>query len=115
MQREIYKIDATDKSLGRIATDIAMHLMGKHKPDFQSNIDSGDFVEVENIAKVKITGKKLDQKEYYHHTFFPGGLKTMPMRKLFEKDPAEVLRKSVSRMLPKTKHRTERIKRLKIS
>ncbi len=115
MQREIYKIDATDKALGRLATDIAIHLMGKYRPDFQSHIDSGDIVEVENVAKIKITGKKLDQKKYYRHSGFPGGLKTMPMRVLFEKNPAEVLRKSVSRMLPKTKHRNERLKRLKIS
>jgi len=115
IQRDTYKVDATGISLGRLASDLATHLIGKHKPSYLPHIDAGDNVEVTNIALVKITGKKLSQKNYYHHTFHPGGLKTMPMEKLFAEDPAEVLRKAVSRMLPKNSHRVERMKRLKIS
>ncbi|MBT4857371.1 50S ribosomal protein L13 [Candidatus Uhrbacteria bacterium] len=115
MDRKLYKIDATDKVLGRLATDIAWHLMGKHRADYQAHIDSGDVIEVSNVSKIKITGKKLDQKEYYHHSQYPGGLKTRKMSVLMETNPAEVLRLAVSRMLPKTKHRTNRLKRLNIS
>ncbi|RMD50576.1 50S ribosomal protein L13 [Candidatus Parcubacteria bacterium] len=113
--REIYKIDATGRTLGRLATEIAEHLIGKHRPDFQKHVDNGDIVEVVNVDKIKVSGKKIEQKNYYNHSGFPGGIKTVPMKVLMEKDPAEVLRKAVSRMLPKNKHRTERLKRLKIS
>lgn len=115
MEREIYKVDAAGQILGRLATDIAMHLMGKHKPDFQPHIDSGEIVHVDNVAEMKITGKKLQQKTYYRHSGFPGGLKTKSMEDLMETDPAEILRQAVSRMLPKTKHRTDRLKRLIIN
>lgn len=115
MQRETHKIDATDQVLGRMATDIAMHLMGKHLPNYMPHIDSGDFVIVENVAKMKITGKKLDQKVYYRHSGYPGGLKEKPMSKLMDEDPAQVLQAAVSRMLPKNKLRNDRLKRLKIS
>lgn len=115
MQRDTYKVDATDKVLGRLATDIAIHLIGKHKPSFESHIDAGDDVIIENIKDIKITGKKMDQKIYYHHSNHPGGLKQKVMKEVFEEDPAEVLRYAVSRMLPKNKHRVERLKRLKIS
>jgi large subunit ribosomal protein L13 len=115
MDRSLYKVDATDKVLGRLATDIAWHLMGKHKADYQAHIDSGDVVEVTNVAKIKVTGKKLQQKEYYRHSQYPGGLKTRKMEVMMENNPSEVLKLAVSRMLPKTKHRTPRLKRLNIS
>lgn len=113
--RETYKVDAEGQVLGRMAVDIAIHLIGKHRPDFQKHIDAGDVVEVINVDKMVVTGKKLDQKEYFHHTQYPGGIKSKSMSVLMKEDPAEVLRKSVSRMLPKNKHRDERINRLKIS
>ena len=113
--RDIYKVDAAGKVLGRMASDIAVHLIGKHKPSFQSHIDDGDTVEVVNIKEVKISGKKLDQKKYYHHSNYPGGIKEEVMGEVFEKDPARVLKLAVSRMLPKNKQRVERLKRLKIS
>jgi len=115
MQRDIYKVDATDQVLGRMASDIAQHLIGKHKVTFQSHIDAGDIVEVTNIEKLKVTGKKMEQKNYYRHSGWPGGIKTKVMGKLFEEKPSEVLKFAVSRMLPKNKHRVERLKRLKIS
>lgn len=113
--RETYKVDAEGQILGRMAVDIAIHLIGKHRPDFQKHIDAGDVVEVTNVDKMVVTGKKLDQKEYFHHTQYPGGIKSKSMGVLMKENPAEVLRKSVSRMLPKNKHREERINRLKIS
>ncbi|MBU1126285.1 MAG: 50S ribosomal protein L13 [Patescibacteria group bacterium] len=115
MQREVYKVDAKGQVLGRMATDIAMHLMGKHRADYQPHIDFGDTVQVVNIKEVKITGNKLDQKKYFHHTLHPGGIKEKVMGKLFQEDPAEVLRLAVSRMLPKNKLRNDRMKRLMIS
>ena len=113
--RKTYTVDASGKILGRLATDIAMHLMGKTNPAFQSHIDAGDHVIVTNVEKMIVTGNKYEEKEYHHHSGFPGGLKTKTMRQLWEKNPGDVLRAAVSRMLPKTKHRTARMLRLKIS
>lgn len=115
MERDVYNVDASGQVLGRMATDIAMHLMGKHKPSFESHIDAGDLVVVTNIKDVKISGNKVEQKVYYHHTGHPGGIKTTKMRDLMEDKPEEVLHRAVSRMLPKNKHRTERLKRLLIT
>ncbi|MEA3452964.1 MAG: 50S ribosomal protein L13 [Patescibacteria group bacterium] len=113
MERETHTIDATDRSLGRLATEVAGFLRGKHKKDFMPNRDDGDFVVVKNFNKVKFTGKKPEQKIYYRHSGYLGGLKETPLYKLFEKDPAEVLKKAVWGMLPKNKLRPEQIKRLK--
>ena len=115
IQRDVYKVDAAGKAPGRLATDIATHLIGKHKPEFQSHLDIGDIVEVSNVTKLSFTGKKLEQKPYYHHTGYPGGIKSKTMGKIFEENPAKLLELVVSRMLPKNKHRKERLKRLKIS
>lgn len=114
MERNTRTIDATDKVLGRLATEIANFLRGKNRPDFAPNKDAGDIVLVKNVGKLKFTGRKIEQKKYYHHSGYLGGLKEMPLKKLFEKDPAEVLRKAVFGMLPKNKLRAEMIKRLKI-
>ena len=114
MKRETHTIDATDKVLGRLATEIAVLLHGKSKPDFAPNKDIGDFVEVKNIKKLKITGKKMEQKVYYRHSGYMGGLKETPLKKLFQEDPGEVLKKAVFGMLPKNKLRSEIIKRLKV-
>lgn len=115
IKRDVYKVDVAGKALGRVSTDIAVHLIGKHKPEFQSHLDLGDIVEVENVTQLKFTGKKLEQKPYYHHTGYPGGIKSKTMGEIFENDPAKLLQLAVSRMLPKNKHRKERLKRLKIS
>ena len=113
--RKTYSVDASGKILGRLATDIAMHLMGKTNTNFQSNIDAGDEVIVTNCEKILVTGRKYEEKEYHHHSGYPGGLKTKTMRQMWEKDPRDVLRAAVSRMLPKNKHRTARMLRLTIS
>lgn len=115
MQRETYKVDAAGQVLGRIATDIAMHLMGKHRPGYVPHIDSGDNVVVTNVAQVVLTGKKLEQKVHYRHSHHPGGLKVMPLKRTMEENPGEALRKAVDRMLPKNKHRTPRLNRLTVS
>ena len=114
MERETHTIDAAGKILGRLATKISVLLRGKNKPDFAPNKDMGDIVVVENIEKIKVTGKKYDNKIYYHHTGYPGGLKEVPYKKVFERDPAEVLKRAVYGMLPKNKLRDKQIKRLKI-
>jgi len=113
-ERQTHTIDATDKVLGRLAAQIAVLLRGKHKPNFVPYKDMGDFVIVENVNKLKFTGKKIEQKKYYRHSGYWGGLKEIPLKKLFAERPAEVLRRAVYRMLPKNKLRVKMIKRLRI-
>ncbi len=112
IHRETYTFDASKYVLGRLASKIALILQGKHKPDFVPYLDKGDKVEVINIDKIKITGKKLDNKIYYRHSGYPGGLK---QKKMKEFSRAELLAKAVYNMLPKNKLRKQRMKRLKIS
>jgi len=112
MERQTHTIDATNKVLGRLASVIAQLLRGKHKPDFAPHKDEGDFVVVKNADKVKITGKKMEQKKYYRYSGYPGGLKELPLKKLFARDPNEVLREAVLGMLPKNRLRAKMIKRL---
>jgi len=114
MERKTHIIDATGQSLGRLASKIAILLQGKHKPEYLPHKDLGDFVVVKNLKKMKITGKKIEQKKYYRYTGYLGGLREIPLKKLWEKDPAQVLKKAVCGMLPKNKLRPKRIKRLKI-
>ena len=114
MQRETHTIDATDRPLGRLAVEVAILLRGKQRPDFVLYKDMGDSVIVKNIKKVRITGKKLEQKIYYHHTGYLGNLKKIPMKVIFAKNPGKVLKKAVLGMLPKNKLRAKQIKRLKI-
>lgn len=113
MQRQTHNIDATNQVLGRLATQIAVLLRGKQKPDFLANVDAGDFVIVKNVSKLRFTGRKLEQKKYRHHSGYLGGLKEVPLKKLFQENPNEVLRKAVFGMLPRNKLRGEMIKRLK--
>ncbi|MBT4153560.1 MAG: 50S ribosomal protein L13 [Candidatus Magasanikbacteria bacterium] len=112
--RQTTEIDATDQAVGRVATQIAMALRGKNKPTFAPNLDCGDIVVVKNASKVKFTGRKLVQKDYYHHTQHPGGLRRTPMKKVFDNDPTEVMRRAVVKMLPKNRLRNEMMKRLTI-
>ena len=114
MKRETHVIDATNKVLGRLASEIAKLLRGKHKPNFTSSQDVGDFVIVKNVKNLKITGKKMEQKKYFRHSGYLGGAKFIPLKKLFKEKPGEVLRKAVYGMLPKNKLRSRMIKRLKI-
>ncbi len=115
MQKNTHTIDATGKVLGRLATEIAVLLRGKNKPDFAPYKDIGDFVVVNNVEKLKFTGKKIEQKKYYHHSGYLGSLKETPMKKLFKENPPEVLKIAVFGMLPKNKLRAKMIKRLKFA
>lgn len=106
------KIDATDQVLGRLASKIAQVLIGKTNPNFKPNALSPEKVVVYNVEKVKITGKKMEQKKYYHYSGYPGGLKERKMKNIFEKDPGAVLREAVSGMLPKNRLRKKVIRNL---
>jgi large subunit ribosomal protein L13 len=111
---ETYTLDAKDKALGRLATEIVSILRGKNKPDFMPNKDSGNVVVVKNISEVKLTGNKLLNTTYFKHTGYLGSEKFIPMKTIFEKDGGkELLRLAVYRMLPKNKMRDQQIKRLK--
>ncbi|MBW1944988.1 MAG: 50S ribosomal protein L13 [Deltaproteobacteria bacterium] len=107
-------VDAKDKILGRLATQIAVRLRGKHKPIFTPHADTGDFVVVVNAEKIALTGRKWDQKIYYHHSRYPGGLKQISAKKLLEKKPEELVRLAVKRMLPKNSLGRRQLKKLKI-
>ncbi len=108
-----YTIDATNKSLGRLASEIAVILQGKKNPKYESRLEGEDSVIVKNISKIKITGKKLEQKIYYRHTTQIGHLKKQTLKQFLEKKgTAEVLRKTVMGMLPKNKLRVKRMKKL---
>ena len=103
IQRDWYVVDAEGKTLGRLATQIADTLRGKHKPQYTPHVDTGDFVIVVNAEKIHVTGQKLDQKMVYRHSGYPGGLKTRTLREQLERRPTEVIRKAVKGMLPKNK------------
>lgn len=113
IERKTYTIDVKGKVLGRVSTNIANLLRGKGKPDFVPNLDMGDFVIIKNADKIKLTGKKMEQKEYFHHTGWLGNQKFVPIKKIMDRDPGEVLKVAVMGMLPKNKLRAEQIKRLK--
>ncbi|MBI1984920.1 MAG: 50S ribosomal protein L13 [Candidatus Wildermuthbacteria bacterium] len=113
MERITHKIDASDKSPGRLAANIASLLRGKRKADFEPHKDEGDEVLVSNVSQMKITGRKAEQKKYYRHTGFPGGLRTEAMKDLLKTKPEEVLRKAVWGMIPQTRLKKAQMKRLK--
>ena len=114
VQREWYVVDAQGKTLGRLATDIARILRGKHKPTFQPNIDTGDFVIVVNCDKIHVTGNKLNDKMYYCHSGYPGGLRSITLRDQLQKHPDRVIREAVWGMLPHNTLGRQIIKKLKI-
>lgn len=113
LKRQTHKIDATNKVLGRLASEIAVLLQGKAKVSYRPNVDAGDFVEVNDVGKLKVTGKKLSQKIYYRHSLYLGGLRADRLKEKLETNPAFVLRHAVYGMLPVNKLRDRRIKRLK--
>ncbi len=115
IKRNIHEIDATEKVSGRLATRISILLRGKNKANYQPNIDNGEVVIVTNASKMKFSGKKLEQKIYYHYSGFQGGLKQKKAAELFEKNPSEILKRAVWNMLPKNKLRRQMFKRLKIT
>ena len=109
-----YVIDATDQVLGRVATKAATILTGKHRPEYAPFLLSGDHVIILNAEKIKLTGEKLDKKVYRWHTLYPGGLREVAARKIFETKPQKLIREAVLGMLPKNKLRKRMVKRLKI-
>ncbi len=114
IEKNWYVVNAEDKILGRLATEIASRLRGKHKPSFSTFIDNGDFIIVTNADKIKLTGKKWDDKKYYHHTGYIGGIKETTAKELMEKHPTDLLMKAVKGMLPKNSLGRAQLKKLKI-
>jgi large subunit ribosomal protein L13 len=114
IEREWWVIDASDKTLGRVAAQVANLLMGKHKPIYAPHIDTGDYVVVVNAAKVKITGRKAEQKIYYRHSGYPGGLKSPSFKEVFSRKPARVVELAVKGMLPHNRLGTAMFKKLKV-
>jgi large subunit ribosomal protein L13 len=113
IQRKWFVVDATDRVLGRLASDIAVILMGKHRPTYTPHIDTGDFVIVVNVEKVALTGKKLDQKRYSWYTGYPG-LREESARRRLKRNPERLLREAVRRMLPKNKLASRMLDKLKL-
>jgi large subunit ribosomal protein L13 len=114
IKREWHFLDAKGKVLGRLASQIATLLMGKHKKTYTPHLDMGDWVVVKNAKDVKVTGKKELLKIYYHHSGYPGGLKKVTFAQLREKNPAKIIELAVRRMLPANRLRDKRMKRLKV-
>lgn len=114
ISQDWYLVDANDQNLGRLATQIASILLGKHKPTYTPGVDTGDFVVVINCERVRVTGNKLDEKKYYRHSLYPGGLKEITLRKQLIVHPDRVLRSAVWGMLPKNKLGRQLIKKLKL-
>ena len=114
IQRDWHLIDATDQVLGKLATQAAQLLMGKHKPMFSKHIDTGDNVVVINAAKVKVTGNKMKQKLYYRHSGYPGGLKSTNLEKLMETHPERVIEYAVKGMIPHNKLGAQMMKKLRV-
>ncbi|TYK64444.1 50S ribosomal protein L13 [Colwellia echini] len=114
VQREWFLVDAEDKTLGRIATEIASRLRGKHKAEYTPHVDTGDYIVVINAEKVRVTGNKAKGKIYYSHTGFVGGLKQISFEKLIEKAPERVLEIAVKGMLPKGPLGREMFRKLKV-
>lgn len=109
-----YVVDATGKVLGRLASQIAKYLRGKHKPEFTPHADAGDYIVVTNAAQIKVTGNKRQEKIYHSHSGFPGGIKSMPFDKLQAKDPTRILEIAVKGMLPKNPLGRAMLSKLKI-
>jgi large subunit ribosomal protein L13 len=112
--RRWYVVDADGKTLGRLATVIADTLRGKNKPQYTPHVDTGDFVVVVNAERIAVTGNKLDQKRYYRHSGYPGGLRSRTLREQLDRRPTEVLRTAVKGMLPKNRLARRQINKLKI-
>lgn len=112
--QEWYLVDANDQNLGRTATKIAGLLLGKHKPGFTPGVDLGGFVVVVNAERIQVTGQKLDDKFYYHHSGYPGGIKSISLRQQLAKHPDRVIKSAVWGMLPHNKFGKHLLKKLKV-
>jgi large subunit ribosomal protein L13 len=113
-ERNWLVVDATGKTLGRLATQIADALRGKRKPDYTPHIDVGDFVVVVNAEKISVTGNKREQKRYYRHSGYPGGLRSRTLAEMMERRPEEVVRRAVKGMLPRTRLGRAQLRKLKV-
>jgi large subunit ribosomal protein L13 len=109
-----YVVDAADKVLGRLATQLAKYLRGKHKPEYTPHTDTGDYMVVINASKIKVTGNKTEDKIYYRHSGYPGGLKEIPFEDMLEKDPTRVIELAVKGMLPKNPLGRAMLSKLKV-
>lgn len=114
IERKWYVVDAEGKTLGRLATQIANVLRGKNKATFTPYADTGDFVVVVNAEKIRVTGRKMDQKVYYRHTLYPGGLRSITLREQLKRHPERVIQAAVKGMLPKNTLARHQLKKLKI-
>ncbi|WP_053943079.1 50S ribosomal protein L13 [Kallipyga gabonensis] len=114
VERKWYVVDATDQIVGRLATNVAAVLRGKHKPTFTPNVDTGDYVIIVNADKVRLTGNKENKKTYRYHTGFPGGIREIPYAELLEKHPERILEKAIKGMLPHNKLGRQMYKKLKV-
>lgn len=114
VRRSWYVIDATDRTLGRLSTQIAIRIRGKHKAEFTPHVDTGDYVVVINAEKVRVTGNKLNDKIYNHHTGFPGGIKSISLAKVMQKSPEKAVEMAVKGMMPKGKLGRSMISKLKV-
>ncbi|MDG1233160.1 MAG: 50S ribosomal protein L13 [Pseudomonadales bacterium] len=112
--RKWYVVDATGKTLGRLCTEIANRLRGKHKPEFTPHVDTGDYVVVVNAEKIEVTGNKTTDKLYHHHTGYPGGIKSISFDKLLVKSPEMIIEKAVKGMMPKNKLSRAMLSKLKV-
>ena len=114
VRRDWYVVDATNKTLGRLSTEIARRLRGKHKPEYTPHVDTGDYIVVVNAEKIRVTGNKLSDKMYHHHTGYIGNLKSISLEKLLIKAPERVIQHSVKGMLPKNPLGRAMFKKLRV-
>ncbi|TDT37899.1 LSU ribosomal protein L13P [Halospina denitrificans] len=112
--RDWYVVDASDKTLGRLSTEIARRLRGKHKPEYTPHVDTGDYIVVVNAEKVRVTGRKTTDKQYYRHTGYPGGIRSMNFEEMIERHPERVIEYSVKGMLPRGPLGRAMFKKLKV-
>ena len=114
VERHWYLVDATNKTLGRLSTEIANRLRGKHKPIYTPHVDTGDYIVVVNASKIRVTGNKMTDKIYYKHSGYVGNMKSMNLETMLEKNPERVIMKSVKGMLPKNKLSNAMLKKLRV-
>lgn len=114
VRRNWYVVDATDKTLGRLSTQIANRIRGKHKAEYTPHVDTGDYIVVVNAEKVKVTGKKLDDKHYYRHTGYPGGIKSVTLGQMMQETPTKAIEQAVKGMMPKNKLSRTMLAKLKV-
>jgi len=114
VRRDWFVVDASGKTLGRLATQLAFRLRGKHKPEYTPHVDTGDFIVVVNAEKIHVTGNKLEQKTYWRHSGYPGGIKSRTLAEMLERRPEEVIRKAVKGMLPRNRLARQQLTKLKV-